>query len=365
MPTPELRPHPAPRVPRWPLSVLVVLLALMVSVPPWAGGRRDAIRERMNHELAFTRAVLLSTQLGFTSAAVESRGFLVTRDPTYLKAMRRSLSEGRSSYARLDDLAANLDPSLAGPVRELQVASTLWFDPRSETVSGRTLTNPDSLENRVARGETMLTGIRAAASGVDLALVQIEARMNEEIVAWERAENLIVAGLGLAGLAIALLFGWLVRRLAQASRRLAESEERFRQIADNVHEAIWIADPAYSTYHYINPAQERLWGSSTATTLQDARSFLSQVHPEDRARVETALESFATAISLHNADYTNSEGNGRGSAGVVVGDRCPPARSRARRRRTAQESGVGGVNPTSVSRRITYSAGGQARMAGE
>src|SRR5690606_2463590 len=46
----------------------------------------------------------------------------------------------------------------------------------------------------------------------------------------------------------------------EAELRLRESETRFRQIAENVREVLWVTDPAKSQMLYVSPAYERVWG---------------------------------------------------------------------------------------------------------
>jgi len=74
-----------------------------------------------------------------------------------------------------------------------------------------------------------------------------------------------------------------------AERALRESEERFRQLADNIDDAFWLKDPATETFFYISPAYEAIWGRPCDSLYADARSWLEAVHPEDRERVRLSL----------------------------------------------------------------------------
>ncbi len=70
---------------------------------------------------------------------------------------------------------------------------------------------------------------------------------------------------------------------------LRSSEELFRQIAENVGEVLWMADPDRAHVHYISPAYERIWGRSAESLYADPMSFIESVHPDDRRRVLEAL----------------------------------------------------------------------------
>ncbi|RRB06914.1 sensor histidine kinase [Larkinella rosea] len=82
-----------------------------------------------------------------------------------------------------------------------------------------------------------------------------------------------VQGLGVA---------WDVTERIEAEIALRESEQRFRQIAENVDEVFWIysADPYQLLY--VNPAYERIWGCSSQALYENPASFLDAVLAEDR-----------------------------------------------------------------------------------
>ena len=74
----------------------------------------------------------------------------------------------------------------------------------------------------------------------------------------------------------------------EAERSLRESEERFRQFAENIHEVFWMTDPAKQTTLYVSPAYEAIWGRTCASLYTAPESWLDAVHPEDRERVREA-----------------------------------------------------------------------------
>lgn len=73
-----------------------------------------------------------------------------------------------------------------------------------------------------------------------------------------------------------------------AERALRQSEERFRQIAENIREVFWITEPRDNKLVYISPAYEEVWGRSSSSLSEVSRTWLDTVHPEDRAH---ALEA--------------------------------------------------------------------------
>ncbi|MGH7992144.1 MAG: response regulator [Limisphaerales bacterium] len=74
----------------------------------------------------------------------------------------------------------------------------------------------------------------------------------------------------------------------RALEQLRASEERFRELAETIHEVFWIIDPAKSRMLYISPAYERIWGRSCQSLYDNPASWLDAIHPEDRDRVRQA-----------------------------------------------------------------------------
>jgi two-component system, cell cycle sensor histidine kinase and response regulator CckA len=80
-----------------------------------------------------------------------------------------------------------------------------------------------------------------------------------------------------------------VSREITASKRAEEalraSEQRFRQVTENIDEVLWLTDPVRKQMIYVSPAYERVWGRTCESLYARPRSWLESVHPEDRARV--------------------------------------------------------------------------------
>ncbi|GEM_PF-173093 len=80
-----------------------------------------------------------------------------------------------------------------------------------------------------------------------------------------------------------------------AGEKLRESEERFRQLAENIGAAFFLTEEFSETSPgrvvYVSPAYEKIWGRSRESVYQNTRSWLDAVHSEDRERVLAALSS--------------------------------------------------------------------------
>jgi PAS domain S-box-containing protein len=71
---------------------------------------------------------------------------------------------------------------------------------------------------------------------------------------------------------------------------LRESEERFRQFAENSSSTLWILNLATMRLEYLSPAFEVIWGETIESTLGDHGRWDRFLHPDDRQRVFDALD---------------------------------------------------------------------------
>jgi len=68
----------------------------------------------------------------------------------------------------------------------------------------------------------------------------------------------------------------------RAEEELRDSEERFRQIAENTEDIIWLIEPDSGRFLYISPAYERILGQSGRRIPETMDEFWADVHPDDR-----------------------------------------------------------------------------------
>lgn len=85
---------------------------------------------------------------------------------------------------------------------------------------------------------------------------------------------------------IAVQLDVTARRRTEAALRA--SEERFRQLAENIHEVFWMSDPEKRSVLYVSPAYEMIWGRPAADVLTRSEDWLTAIHPDDRGRIERA-----------------------------------------------------------------------------
>ena len=87
-------------------------------------------------------------------------------------------------------------------------------------------------------------------------------------------------------------------RLRSTQVELRDSEERFRELAENIDDVFWVLSNLNQVL-YISPAYEKMWQRSIQNLRSHPDDWLDGVHEEDRQRVE---KSFLAILQHHKYD---------------------------------------------------------------
>jgi PAS domain S-box-containing protein len=74
-----------------------------------------------------------------------------------------------------------------------------------------------------------------------------------------------------------------ILRRKQVERELRESEEKFRQLADNITDVFWITSPDFKTMHFISAGYEMIWGRSAESLYANPHQWVEAILPDERA----------------------------------------------------------------------------------
>ena len=110
------------------------------------------------------------------------------------------------------------------------------------------------------------------------------------------------------GLVVFASVGVLITEFVAARRRaelaLEESEDRFRSMADNVSDIVWIVEIAPDRIVYVSPSYERLWGRPARDLYADPRQWIAAIHADDRSRIDSVFSAWlAGERELFDEEY--------------------------------------------------------------
>ncbi len=76
-------------------------------------------------------------------------------------------------------------------------------------------------------------------------------------------------------------------RIERSLAALAQSEARFRQLADTMDEVMFLRDAQTRAFLYMSPGYQRIWQRPTPASALD-EAFTSSIHPEDLPRLQAS-----------------------------------------------------------------------------
>jgi PAS domain S-box-containing protein len=97
-----------------------------------------------------------------------------------------------------------------------------------------------------------------------------------------------------------LIVGRDITEWERAAAALRASEQRFRQVAENIDEVFWLRDAGTDEIVYLSPACERVLGSRELLGREPG-AWLALVHPDDRERVREARAE--QAVNGYDLEY--------------------------------------------------------------
>ncbi len=293
--------------------ILVLAVAGMLGVTLVGMQAQGAVRVLLQSESRWSVEV--------RDAVIHLQTFSLTGDPAewweyesslaYPRAVRRPLEvvlESPGDADRLEE-ALSADPLTSGNIPALRRFTQL-FAGRDQTreALGLWLEADRQLQRIEGLADEMLEAVELSGPGSPESvalqeeldrlhhdLMEVDTRFAEVITQWvtglERTVRiaLVVSSLVLAILGTLLM--WVAgARLRRSRAALEESEERFRQVSEAIREVFWLTDRKKSRMLYVSPGYERIWRRSRDELMADPSSWLDPVYPEDRGRVEAAVE---------------------------------------------------------------------------
>ena len=92
--------------------------------------------------------------------------------------------------------------------------------------------------------------------------------------------------------------------------KLALSESRFRQMAENIEEIFWVTDALGTVPVYVSPGYTTIFGRSIESLFESPHQFFEATHPEDRDRLAKGIRAQRVAKGSSEIEYRITRPNG-------------------------------------------------------
>ncbi|XWK86753.1 MAG: CHASE3 domain-containing protein [Phormidium sp.] len=220
------------------------------------------------------------------------RGYIITGKEFYLGTYNNAIQEIDGKFELARSFTANnlrhqqklemIEPLIDQRVALIKKSVALYKQNRNDTAAQVELTDTgimlhDEIWKIIAQMEAEEQSILHQRSGESTAKFY---------------QLILIKNLGIClSFTIVFLVYWLLHK--QLKNR-QQSEEKFRQIADNINEIFWMSDLNLEEVLYVNPAYEKVWGKTCESLYADPKSFLNNIYPEDRERVINNLKLNST-----------------------------------------------------------------------
>lgn len=224
---------------------------------------------------------------GLQTADRGRQGLIITQDPLYREMYRAGVQKTLSSLQKLDKLMAD-NPQHQASLKFIEpwVNQKLILLQKSLTLSNQDLTERSRQLSLIREGQILQQQIQAQLT---------EIKRYEQSILKQRSQELdttvksLVVVFAISYVISFCLFLSIYVLLQTQIRDRQVSEEKFRQLAENIQNVFWIYHLKKNKFLYISPAYEKIWGRTYQPLSCSFQFWLEAIHPNDRNRVQSSF----------------------------------------------------------------------------
>ena len=263
-----------------PLVLVLLPLSLLALLPMVTMRITDGLYAHIANDAEEARSHIWDMQHALTLESAATRAYLLTADSAALSHHQTARAARQRAMQELLRHLPELDPETGRLARELHAKLTTAESTLDSLFAGTT-PRASSLANMTEQSER-LSDVLDASAAVDRAI----ANEADDTLDRIRRTQTVSAALTIVFVLLAVVAAAMVANL---TRQYLESEGRFRQITESLHDNVWLADREFSRYLFVNEAFERIWGRRRQEVYSNPTALLDGVHPDDRERVRHAF----------------------------------------------------------------------------
>lgn len=276
---------------RLPLVLVLLSLTFAVLLPQLSQRRTTRLRNEINLFADPARQRLTLVQLYLTRGVTYRRGYLLTHNSRLIKLSDDSRLLRQDAERSLVRFGHMLDGARAGRLTRLAIRLQ-ELDKELDSAAAST-ERPYVPGSGFTMFRKQLERVQAVGDSLGFAIDSATSARHRDVARIEMISTALTAILVLFGLGAAFLVAQLGTKYRRLAIRLDEQQARFREIAENLGDVVWLAEPDLRTNLYVNHAYERIWGRTPTSLVNDPESFLEGVHSDDRERVRAVLAKIA------------------------------------------------------------------------
>jgi PAS domain S-box-containing protein len=268
-----------------PLTLVLLPLSLLALLPMVTMRMTDDLYAHIANDSEEARSHVWNMQHAIALESAATRAFLLTGDSAAVAHHESARAARQRAMREVLRLAPRLDEQTVRLTRILQ-AELADAEPLLDSLFAGAIPRAEYLAN-LSQQSQRLNEVLEASADVDRAIANEADRSLQRI----RRIQTVSSTLTIVFVLMAVVAAAMVANL---TRQYLESEGRFRQIAEALHDFVWLSDPGFSRHLFANEAYERIWGRPRAALYDNPAVLLEGVHPDDRDRVRHALDQLAT-----------------------------------------------------------------------
>ena len=265
-----------------PLVLVLLPLSLLALLPMMTMRITDDLYAHIANDAEEARSHIWEMQHALTLESAATRAYLLTADSAAVAHHHSARAARQSAMQELLRITPRLDDETGRLARVLQ-ARLAAAEPALDSLFAGTIPRAVFLANLPSQSERLRDVLEASAA-VDRAI----ANESDESLRKIRRTQTVSAGLTIVFVLLAVVAAAMVANL---TRQYLESEGRFRQISESLHDYVWLADREFKRYLFVNEAYERIWGRRRDELYASPAALFDGVHPDDRERVRHAFSA--------------------------------------------------------------------------